>query len=77
MTRSKTRRAYVKHLSAVFALAGMTNNEKRAQAVYDFAYKIAQASWANADRNNVDKIFNPMTVSQLEAFAPAFPWDPY
>ncbi len=71
------RDAYKKHLAAVFTLAGMSDVDKRAQAVYDVEYKIAQVSWPNSERRDADKVFNPMTYSELKAFAPGFPWDAY
>ena len=74
---AKTRDAYKKHLAAVFTLAGLSDPAKRADAVYNLEYKIAEVSWANADRRDVDKVFNPMTRSELKAFAPDFPWDAY
>ena len=74
---AKTRDAYKKHLAAMFTLAGYDNADARAQGVYDLEYKMAQADWANADRRDEDKIFNPMSYSQLKALAPQFPWDAY
>ncbi|HEY2069195.1 MAG TPA: M13 family metallopeptidase [Rhizomicrobium sp.] len=74
---AKTRDAYKKHLAAMFTLAGLSDPDKRAQAVYDLEYKIAQVSWARADRRDTDKTYNPMSYSDLKAFAPGFPWDAY
>jgi putative endopeptidase len=74
---AKTRDAYKKHLSAMFTLAGMSDAGKRAQAVYDLEYKMADAEWANADRRDEDKTYNPMSYSGLKALAPQFPWDAY
>ena len=74
---AKTRDAYKKHLAAMFTLAGYDNADARAQGVYDLEYKMAEADWANADRRDEDKIFNPMSYSQLKALAPQFPWDAY
>jgi putative endopeptidase len=72
-----TRDAYKKHLAAVFTLVGQSDPDKRAAAVYDLEYKIADASWANADRRDTDKTYNPMSYSELKAFAPQFPWDSF
>ncbi|HEX3673884.1 MAG TPA: M13 family metallopeptidase [Rhizomicrobium sp.] len=72
-----TRDAYKKYLAAMFTLAGMSDPDKRAAAVYDLEYKIADASWANADRRDTDKTYNPMSFSELKAFAPQFPWDSF
>jgi putative endopeptidase len=73
----KTREAYKKHLGAMFALAGFKDGEKRAQAVYDLEAKMADADWANADRRDEDKIYNPMSFAELKAMAPQFPWDAF
>src|SRR3954453_1503346 len=73
----KTREAYKKHLATIFTLAGLSDPAKRAEGVYDLENKIAEVSWPNADRRDVDKVFNPMSVSQLKGFAPQFPWDAY
>jgi putative endopeptidase len=70
-----TRDAYKKHLAAVFTLAGMSDADKRAAGVYDLEYKIAEAQWANADRRDTDKTYNPMSFSELKTLAPQFPWD--
>jgi putative endopeptidase len=74
---AKTRDAYKKHLTTVFTLVGLSDPAKRAEGVYNLEYKIAEVSWPNADRRDVDKVFNPMTVAELQSFAPQFPWDAY
>jgi len=74
---AKTRDAYKKYLSGMFALAGISDGEKRAAAVYDLEYKIAQAQWPNAERRDEDKTYNPMKLSDLKALAPQFPWEAY
>ena len=71
------RDAYKKHLAAIFTLAGLSDPDKRAQGVYDLEYKMAQADWPNEDRRNEDKVYNPMTFSQLKALTPQFSWDAY
>lgn len=71
------REAYKKHLAQMFTLAGVSDAEKRSGAVYDLEYKLAQAQWSNADSRDVDKIYNPMSFTQLKALAPQFPWDSY
>ena len=71
------REAYQKHLAQMFTLAGMSDADKRAAAVYDLEYKLAQAQWSNAESRDVDKIYNPMSFTQLKTLAPQFPWDSY
>ncbi|MGD0190392.1 MAG: M13 family metallopeptidase [Rhizomicrobium sp.] len=73
----KTRDAYKKHLVTVLSMAGVPHAEKRAAAVYDLEYKIAQVQWPNEDRRDEDKTYNPMTIPALKTLAPDFPWDAY
>ena len=71
------REAYKKHLAQMFSLAGFGDADKRAAAVYDLEYKVAQAQWSDAESRDVDKVYNPMSFAQLKALAPQFPWDSY
>ncbi|HEY1631614.1 MAG TPA: M13 family metallopeptidase [Rhizomicrobium sp.] len=73
----KTRDAYKKHLAAMFTLAGLKDGDARAAKVYDLEYKLADATWPNADRRDTDKVFNPVTVTELKALTPGFAWDAY
>jgi putative endopeptidase len=72
---AKTRDAYKKHLATVFTMVGMSDPDKRAAAVYDLEHKMAEADWANADRRDEDKIYNPMSYAELKALAPQMKWD--
>ena len=71
------REAYKKHLAQMLTLAGFDDADKRAAAVYDLEYKLAQAQWSDAENRNVDKVYNPMSFTQLKALAPQFPWNSY
>jgi putative endopeptidase len=73
----KTQAAYKKHLAAEFTLAGMKDAEARANRVYDFEHKIAEAEWANEEARDTDKTYNPMSYGQLKKLAPQFPWDAF
>ncbi len=70
-----TRDAYKKYLATMLSLAGETQDvEARAAAVYALENGIATAQWPAADRRNAEKVYNPMTVADLAAFAPGFDW---
>jgi putative endopeptidase len=73
----QTRDAYKKYLATMLATAGLPGAEERAAQVYAVEAKIAEAQWPNAERRDVDKTYNPMTISQLEQLAPKFPWRAY
>jgi putative endopeptidase len=72
-----TRDAYRKHLAAVFGLLGWPDADKRTEAVFALETAVADVSWAPADRRDASKTYNPMTIAQLETFAPGFPWATY
>ncbi len=69
-----TRDAYKKYLSAMLSLAGMSDTDKRADAIFALEAKIAKVHWTRAENRDEDKTYNPMTVSDLEKLAPEFRW---
>lgn len=69
-----TRQAYKEHLSTMLSLSGAKDSDARAAAVFDLETKIAQASWPAAERREAEKVYNPMSISKLQKFAPEFPW---
>src|SRR5579864_1206760 len=72
-----TRDAYKKYLSNMLALLGETNADARAAAVFALETEIAKAHWPVANKRNADKTYNPMTVKELETFAPGFAWQAF
>jgi len=72
-----TREAYRKYLGAMLTLAGDKDAQKRADAVFALETAMAKAHWAAAERRDADKTYNPMTIAQLDAFAPGFDWDAF
>ncbi|CAN5223165.1 M13 family metallopeptidase [soil metagenome] len=66
--------AYRAYLERSFALTRNPAPAASAERVLAFETAIAQASWTRADRRNIDKTHNPMSLKQLEAYAPGFPW---
>src|SRR5262249_51133337 len=57
---AKTRDAYKAHLAKVFSMIGASDPDKRANAVYDLEYKMAQAEWSREEDRDADKTYNPM-----------------
>lgn len=70
-----TRAAYKTFLVQMLGFAGVAKDvEARAAAVYALEEDIAKAHWLRALRRDADKTYNPMTVAELQAFAPGFNW---
>ena len=68
------REAYQKYLAAMLTVVRQSDAEKRAAAVYRLEAEIAEVSWPLADRREAEKVYNPMSISDLEKLAPQFPW---
>jgi len=73
----QTREAYKKYLATMLGMAGLPDAQERADQVYAVELAIAQAQWPNEDRRDVDKVYNPMSISALQQLAPQFPWQAY
>ena len=72
-----TRDAYKKYLAGTLTSLGEKDADSRAAAVFGLETGIAKAHWAVAERRDADKVYNPMVVKDLSAFAPGFPWETY
>ena len=72
-----TRDAYKKYLSTMLSLAGLTDTDKRADAIFALETKIANAHWTRAQNRDETAVYNPMKLSELKTLAPEFPWDAF
>jgi putative endopeptidase len=73
--RFKTQRAaYQAYVERVLAMAGWAEPAARAADIVAFETRIADASWTRAESRDRDKTYNPYTLAELQALAPAFPW---
>ena len=71
------RTAYRAYIAEILNLGQIQDAAKKAAAIFDLETEIAKIHWPRADRRNADKVYNPMTVAELEKFAPQFPWATY
>ena len=72
-----TRTAYRQYLADMLGLVGMSDTEARADRILALETEIAKVHWSRADRRDEDKVYNPMTISDLKALAPDFAWDAF
>jgi putative endopeptidase len=68
--------AYKKYVADMLAFAGI-HDAARSAGVYALEENIAHVHWAAAERREADKVYNPMSIRELESFAPRFPWRQY
>ena len=65
---------YQGYASQLLRLVGWPEAEKRAGEVVDFESRIAEASWTRAQQRDPVATYNAMSMQELEALAPNFPW---
>jgi putative endopeptidase len=71
------RDAYHAYIGRLLAMIGDPDAAAGADRILAFETEIAKLSWPVADRRDIDKNNNPMTVDQLVAYAPGFDWKAY
>jgi putative endopeptidase len=70
------RKAYKGYLAKMLTLAGETNAETRANAIFELEKSIANVQWTREDSSDATKTYNKMTVAQLDAIAPGIKMTP-
>ncbi len=68
------RAAYTDYMTAVFSRLGRSNARESADAVFALEKTIASHHWSRAERRDADRTYNAVTLDELDAFAPGFPW---
>ncbi len=68
------RAAYRDYIVTVQKLAGLPGGEAAADRIIALETALSKAQWPAADRRDIDKIYNPMTPTQLARLAPQFDW---
>ena len=73
----KQRDAYRAYVQRTFEMIGEPNPAAAAATVMAFETDIAKLSWPQADLRDLDKLNNPMSLAQLQKYAPQFGWKAY
>ncbi len=68
---------YQQYVAEMLGLAGWEQPEQSAAAIVALETEIARAHWTRAESRNRDRTYNPMTVAELRAQAPGFPWNSF
>ena len=74
---AQVRAAYQAYLAQMLAFTGATDAPARAAAVVTMEKAIAQAHWTRIESRQAEKTYNKLTIAQLTAQAPGFPWADY
>ena len=68
------RERYQQYVADMLKLVEYPDAEKHAADIVAMETKLAEAHWARAESRNRDKTYNPMTIAELEKYAPGYPW---
>jgi len=69
-----TRAKYVAHIAKMFGLAGMSDTDARAKAVFALEKDIAEVHWTQVENRDPVKTYNLRTPATLAAEAPGVDW---
>jgi len=69
------RGAYRDYVARTLKMVGWADADAAADAILAFETKIAGATWTRVERRDPNKIYHPMAVSELVAYAPGFDFD--
>ncbi|WP_395375286.1 M13 family metallopeptidase [Marinicella sp. W31] len=67
-------KAYIDYIEKTLRKAGVEEAEQKSIAVYSIERKLAEAMWEPAQIRDRKANYHPMSVEELYAFAPGFPW---
>src|SRR5712671_2433875 len=65
---------YRDYVARLLGMVGWADAQQRADEVVALETRIAEASWSRAESRDHDRTYNPLTLAELDAFAPDFPW---
>ncbi|NWG71012.1 MAG: M13 family metallopeptidase [Parvularculaceae bacterium] len=68
------RAAYKDFIAKMLTLAGIADGAAKADAILALETKVAEVHWSQEDSRDIQKIYNPMNLDQLQALAPEFNW---
>ncbi|MEZ6028477.1 MAG: M13 family metallopeptidase [Hyphomonadaceae bacterium] len=66
---------YKAHIAKMLTMAGVADADAKAEAVLALEMQIAEKHWLPEQLRQRDKTYNPKTRAEINAMAPAFPWD--
>jgi putative endopeptidase len=74
---AEIRTAYVSHVQAMFALAGVSNPAENATKVMTLETSIARHHWDQVKDRDATLTYNKMNRTEVKALMPAFDWELY
>ncbi len=72
-----TKAAYRNYVATVLRSIDWPDADARATEILAFESEVAESSWTTTARRDLVALYNPVSVTELEKFAPGFPWRPF
>jgi putative endopeptidase len=69
--------AYRAYIERTLRMVDDPDPARHADAVIAFETAVAKVSWPAAERRDIDKLNNPMSIAELQTFAPGLDWNAY
>lgn len=69
--------AYEKYVAQMLGMLEWPDAQSAAKDLVALETRIAEATWTRAEQRNRDKTYNPMSLAELQAFAPGFQWSEF
>ncbi len=66
--------AYETYIRTLLQMVNWPDAANAAKEVLALETRVAEVSWTRTERRNRDLTYNPMSVADLQAYAPALPW---
>lgn len=73
------REKYVKHIARMLRLSSdkEVSFDAIAKSIFDIEYKLALASLTPVEKRDIPRLYNPMTIAQLDESVPSINWGSY
>src|SRR5206468_11537436 len=65
---------YRDYVARMLGMVDWPDAGKHADGIVALETRIAEASWSRAESRDRDRTYNPMSLEELDAFAPGFAW---
>jgi putative endopeptidase len=69
--------AYRAYIERTLGMIGYPAPATWADAIVKLETRVAEASWTKVDERDIDKVINPLTPAELQAYAPGLDWTTY
>ncbi len=74
---AEVRTKYVAHIERMLTLAGIADAGAKAAAIMALETRIATVHWTQVEQRQIEKLYNPVARTAIDATYPGFDWAPF